>query len=211
MNRSDRTKALANAPRAKYSGSFLSTFFNHDSMLALGVRMHTPGRLPAARPVVWREPLVATRADRPPPITPRPLRVASRPARGTLGTHLNGWGWSSALAGRGPRRDPGRHGWRRTHIRHARPAPRRHTQGETQCQVSYHKHTRYIDVVLYCCNATRSDVAYGAAGWSQRVFTRWLSKGSNERTSERANVRKIASSLTTAGREGPTLKGRNEL
>ena len=37
MNRSDRMKSLANAPRAKYSGSFLPTFFNHDSMIALGV------------------------------------------------------------------------------------------------------------------------------------------------------------------------------
>ena len=37
MNRSDLMKSLANAPRAKYSGSFLPTVFNHDSVLALGV------------------------------------------------------------------------------------------------------------------------------------------------------------------------------
>lgn len=37
MSRSDRMKSLANAPRAKNSGSFLPTFFNHIRVLALGV------------------------------------------------------------------------------------------------------------------------------------------------------------------------------
>ena len=40
-----------------------------------------------------------------------------------------------------------------------------------------HTHTRYTDVLLYCCNVTRRDVAYGATGWSQRVFTRWVCVG----------------------------------
>jgi len=63
---------------------------------------------------------VATRAPRLPPRPPRPPRAASRTARGTLGRHWDGWGRSPALAGR--RRGPGRHGWRRTRIRHARMA-----------------------------------------------------------------------------------------
>ena len=173
------------------------------------VCMITSCRLPAWRRRSGGRSPVATRAPRLPPRPPRPPRAASRTARGTLGRHWDGWGRSPALAGR--HRGPGRPGWRRAHIRHPRMAPRRHTQGETPWQASYHAHSQYTQVMLYCCDVTRRDVAYGAAGWSQRVFASWLSKGSNERTSERSNVRKIACSLTTAGRESSTLKERNEL
>ena len=33
MNRSDRMKSVANAPRANHSGSFFPNFSNHDSVL----------------------------------------------------------------------------------------------------------------------------------------------------------------------------------